>query len=47
MTARSYHTGGVHAGLADGSVKFVSNNIDLRVWQAAGTRNGEEVLGDW
>jgi hypothetical protein len=47
MAARSHHTGGVHACLADGSVKFVSNNIDLRVWQAAGTRNGSEVQGEW
>jgi hypothetical protein len=47
MTARSYHTGGVHAALADGSVKFVSNSIDLAVWRAAGTRNGSETLGEW
>ena len=47
VSARSYHTGGVHTCLADGSVKFVSNNIDLNIWKAAGTRAGGEVLGDW
>lgn len=47
MSARSYHTGGVHTALADGSVKFTSDNIDLRIWQAVGTRAGGEVVGEW
>lgn len=47
VTARSYHTGGVQACLADGSVRFVSDNIDLAIWQAAGTRAGGEVQGEW
>ena len=47
MTARSYHVGGVHCALADGSVKFVSDSIDLGVWQGAGTRAGSEYIGDW
>ena len=47
MTARSLHTGGAHTALADGSVKFVSNSIDLGVWRAAGTRAGGEVQGEW
>ncbi|MDA1164829.1 MAG: DUF1559 domain-containing protein [Planctomycetota bacterium] len=29
MTARSLHTGGMHALLADGSVRFISENIDF------------------
>ncbi|MFO1006394.1 MAG: DUF1559 domain-containing protein [Planctomycetaceae bacterium] len=47
VSARSHHTGGVHTLLADGAVKFVSNSIDLGVWQAAGTRAGGEVQGEW
>ena len=47
VAARSYHTGGVQTVLADGSVKFVSDSIDLGVWAAAGTRAGGEVQGEW
>lgn len=47
MTARSYHTGTVTVALADGSVRSVSDSINLGVWQAAGTRAGGEVLGEW
>jgi prepilin-type N-terminal cleavage/methylation domain-containing protein len=43
--ARSKHFGGVNACLADGSVRFISNNIDLRTWHALGTRAGKEVVG--
>jgi hypothetical protein len=45
--ARSYHPGGVHACLADGSVRFFSNNISLLTWQALGSRGGGESLGDF
>ena len=45
--ASSSHTGGAHALLADGSVKFVSNNIDLNVWRAAGTASGNDIVGDF
>jgi hypothetical protein len=41
--ARSYHRGGVVASRVDGSVTFVFDGIDLKVWQAAGTRAGEET----
>ncbi|GIW98635.1 MAG: prepilin-type N-terminal cleavage/methylation domain-containing protein [Pirellulaceae bacterium] len=43
----SYHTGGVQAVLCDGSVKFVSENIDQLVWMGAGSINGAETLGEW
>lgn len=49
-TARSYHSGLVHAGLLDGSARGISETIDLRVWRAVGTRsNGgvEPILGDF
>ncbi|HVV99282.1 MAG TPA: DUF1559 domain-containing protein, partial [Planctomycetaceae bacterium] len=45
--ARSYHIGGVHTGLADGSVRFVSENISLTIWQALGTRGGSEAVGNF
>lgn len=45
--ARSYHTGGVHGCMADGSVRFFSQNIDLNVWQGLGSRGGSEPLGDF
>jgi prepilin-type N-terminal cleavage/methylation domain-containing protein len=47
MTARSQHTGIVQVLLGDGSVRGVSDNIDLGVWQAVGTRAGGEVIGEW
>uniref|UniRef100_UPI001F0FBDB7 DUF1559 domain-containing protein n=1 Tax=Thalassoroseus pseudoceratinae TaxID=2713176 RepID=UPI001F0FBDB7 len=46
-SARSYHTGGVNALLADGSVRFVADTVDLTVWQAANTIRNGEVLKDW
>jgi prepilin-type N-terminal cleavage/methylation domain-containing protein/prepilin-type processing-associated H-X9-DG protein len=44
LYARSNHTGGVNALMGDGSVRFVSNSINLTVWQAMGTREGGEVV---
>lgn len=43
VTSRSWHTGGVQAGLADGSVHFLSSSIDQEVWRALGTRSAGEV----
>jgi len=47
LAARSYHTGGAHVVLADGAVRFVSENIDLTLWRGVGTKGGNEVLGDF
>ncbi|QDT65746.1 DUF1559 domain-containing protein [Calycomorphotria hydatis] len=41
---RSRHVGGVQVSLADGSVQFVSENIDLSTWQHMGSRNDGEVI---
>jgi hypothetical protein len=46
-TARSQHTGGAHVCLGDGSVRFVSSNIDLTTWRSLGSRAGGEILGDF
>jgi prepilin-type N-terminal cleavage/methylation domain-containing protein/prepilin-type processing-associated H-X9-DG protein len=43
----SRHTGGMNAAVADGSVRWVRNTITGPVFQAAGTRAGGEVPGDW
>jgi prepilin-type N-terminal cleavage/methylation domain-containing protein/prepilin-type processing-associated H-X9-DG protein len=47
ITARSYHTGGVNACLADGSVKFVSDSVNPTTWLYAGGRADGQVLSDW
>ncbi len=47
-TASSRHMGGVNLALADGSVRFVTSDIDLNLWQGLGSRNGKEILsGDF
>jgi prepilin-type N-terminal cleavage/methylation domain-containing protein/prepilin-type processing-associated H-X9-DG protein len=43
----SFHPGGVHFLLCDGSVRFVSENIDLNLLKAIGTRAGGEVIGEF
>jgi prepilin-type N-terminal cleavage/methylation domain-containing protein/prepilin-type processing-associated H-X9-DG protein len=43
---RSWHAGGVHTAMADGSVRFVSENIDAGVWSAILTIKNEEPLDD-
>jgi len=44
VSASSQHTGGVHVMFGDGSNRFVSENVDLGVWRAIGTRNGSEAV---
>jgi len=44
IVARSYHSGGVNALFADGSVKFVKSSIDGNTWRALGTIRGGEVI---
>lgn len=46
-TANSQHVGGVHLALCDGSVRFVSENLDLQTWRALGSVNGDEVVGEF
>ena len=42
--ARSRHPGGVNVALADGSVRFVTDYVDVATWRAMGTRAGGEVI---
>jgi prepilin-type processing-associated H-X9-DG protein len=45
--ARSRHSGGVNLTLCDGSVRFVTDSIDLTVWRGLATRAGGEVARDF
>jgi prepilin-type N-terminal cleavage/methylation domain-containing protein len=47
FAARSFHPGGVSATLGDGSVRFVSETIELETWRALATRAGGEILGEF
>ena len=42
----SSHEGGAFYTFADGSVKFLSENIDMGTFKALGTRNGNELIDD-
>lgn len=47
MAFGSYHVGGAQFALADGSVRFLSENMDLRTYQSLATRQGGEVVGEF
>jgi prepilin-type N-terminal cleavage/methylation domain-containing protein len=47
VTSRSHHEGIVQSLLADGSVRAISENLDLQVWQRLGTRGGGEVVSEF
>ena len=40
----SNHPGGVNMGMADGSVKFIKNSVNLQTWWGLGTKSGSELL---
>jgi prepilin-type processing-associated H-X9-DG protein len=46
-TAQSNHPGGVNVTLCDGSVRFASQTVNLLIWRAVGTRDGNESLTDF
>jgi hypothetical protein len=43
----SWHVGGVQSSMADGSVRFLSENMDASVLIAIMTRAGGEVVGEF
>jgi prepilin-type N-terminal cleavage/methylation domain-containing protein/prepilin-type processing-associated H-X9-DG protein len=47
VPSRSYHPGGVNVCLADGSVRFVRDNINLLTWQILGNIGDGQPLGDF
>ena len=42
--ARSKHPTGVNASMADGSVRFFSNSVDLITWCSMATRAGNDAV---
>jgi prepilin-type N-terminal cleavage/methylation domain-containing protein/prepilin-type processing-associated H-X9-DG protein len=45
-TASSWHGGGVNVLYADGTVHFVTDDVDVNTWTAMGSRNGNEAMVD-
>ncbi len=43
----SQHVGGAQFAMADGSTRFVSENLDRNVARAVGTRAGAEAVGEF
>jgi prepilin-type N-terminal cleavage/methylation domain-containing protein/prepilin-type processing-associated H-X9-DG protein len=46
MTARSFHPGGVHVLMGDGSVRFAADGISPATWSALATCSGSETVTD-
>ncbi len=44
---RSFHIGGANVLLADGSVRFLGNSIDIALHRALHSRDGGETLGEF
>jgi prepilin-type N-terminal cleavage/methylation domain-containing protein/prepilin-type processing-associated H-X9-DG protein len=44
---QSLHTGGAHILLGDGSVRFISESVNLRIWSALCSRDAGEVVGEY
>jgi len=42
VAPRSYHPGVVNVSYGDGHTETVGDDVDLRVWRAQGSRNGED-----
>ncbi len=47
LSASSFHTGGAHCLLADGAVRFISENIDTGNLSVAATLGGRSPYGVW
>ncbi|MBC8117700.1 MAG: DUF1559 domain-containing protein [Candidatus Saccharimonas sp.] len=44
---RSFHTGGAHVLLGDGTVRFVGDNIDLLTWRRVGAIADGKTVGEF
>jgi prepilin-type N-terminal cleavage/methylation domain-containing protein len=47
QSVRSNHPSGANFALADGAIRFISNNINVNTYQALGTREQGEALPEW
>lgn len=45
MAFGSYHVGDAQFTLADGSIHFISENVDLNLYRSLATRGGGEIVG--
>ena len=45
VAPRSYHPGGANVSFADGSVQFITGEVDKTVFRATGSRSGNENVG--
>jgi prepilin-type processing-associated H-X9-DG protein len=43
----SIHVGGAHFAMADGSVRWISDNVDLNVYRSISTMRGDETVGEY
>lgn len=43
----SMHAGGAQFTMADGSARFIADTIDRALWNAVGTRSGNEIANDF
>ncbi|MEP3479043.1 MAG: DUF1559 domain-containing protein [Fuerstiella sp.] len=47
FAARSMHVGIVQVALGDGSVRTVSENVDVGTWRSLGSKSGGEIIGEF
>ncbi len=47
LAITSNHANGANIVLCDGHARFVSSQIDIRVWRSVGSRNGSDSTGDF
>ncbi len=45
--ASSTHVGGVQVAMGDGAVRFISSNLDWRIWNYLNSKKNGEVVGDF
>ena len=44
---RSFHSGGAHVGMVDGSIQYLSDSVDASIIRALHSCNGGEIVGEY